>query len=246
MKKLSYIFILCLFNAFVPTKAEKINFFHMANIQMLNKNIPKEQKVVVLTFDDGPFENSTAKIIKILNKYDVKATFFLVGSLIEKNPELTKLLIDSGHELANHSYSHASLKKLPNEKIKEEITSAQNILAKFGVRSEWFRPPYLSLNDYVIECANQLGLKPISWSLCSDDFKGLSPDELVKHIEKNLHNGAIILLHEHGYRQNTIKALPKIIEMIQTKGYKIITLSQWHELTKARTNEEDPSLKTAE
>jgi peptidoglycan/xylan/chitin deacetylase (PgdA/CDA1 family) len=193
------------------------------------------KKVVALTFDDGPGPN-TEKVIEILNKYNIKATFFVEGSLVKLYPEIAKKIVDAGNEIGNHTYSHINYytyKNQDKEKIlTEEIEKSEKIILQVtGIKTTLLRMPYGYTRDWVLKIAQKKGYKIVSWTFGYDWHLELSSDKLLDLYTKNIHNGAIFLLHDGGTnRKKTLAILPNLIEKIKEKGYNIVTISEMFEL----------------
>jgi len=184
-----------------------------------------EEKVCTLTFDAAWDDADTDQLIEILDSYGVKATFFMVGSWVEKYPESVKKFADHGHEIMNHSDTHPHINQLSEEKIKEEITAcADKIEATTGKRSTLFRGPYGEYNNTVIRAAEALGHKTLQWDVDSLDWKDLDTQDIVTRVLKRVKPGSIMLFHNGA--KNTPAALPQIIEKLQQDGYKFVTATE--------------------
>lgn len=161
-------------------------------------------KRVALTFDDGPYL-LTEKYIQILQEYDVRATFFLIGVQVEKYPNEAKMIIDNGYEIGIHSYGHKQLTKmdtgLMENDFRKSLAAVRNI-AEVDIR--FFRPPFGDFNDNVIQTAKSHRLTTILWCVDPRDWQKNDPDEIAQHVLEKADNGAIILLHEG--REGTLKA----------------------------------------
>ncbi len=184
-----------------------------------------EEKVCALTFDAAWDDADTDQLIEILDKYGVKATFFMVGSWVEKYPESVKKFADKGHEIMNHSDTHPHINQLSEEKVKEEITAcADKIEAITGKRSTLFRGPYGEYNNTVIRAAESLGHKTLQWDVDSLDWKDLEVPDIVTRVTKRVKPGSVMLFHNGA--KNTPAALPQIIEKLQKDGYKFVTATE--------------------
>ncbi|MDD5625660.1 MAG: polysaccharide deacetylase family protein [Patescibacteria group bacterium] len=192
-----------------------------------------QQKVVALTFDDGPNGQYTEEILKILKDEDIKATFFLVGDNVATYPNIAKDIADQGHEIGNHSYYHSIC--LPFEKaknIEKEISQTNEII--FQATGEYptlFRPPHGWRTPIICKSARLEGLRTVEWSdMTTDYFKYAKAESISKNILKNVHSGSIIVLHDglnldhKANREETIKALPIIIKELKDQGYSFVTL----------------------
>ncbi|MGL5257799.1 MAG: polysaccharide deacetylase family protein [Proteocatella sp.] len=198
-----------------------------ANPSVINRGNPNV-KQMSLTFDDGGSAKNVRSVIDTLDKYNVKATFFFVGSFIEKNPELMKDIVSRGHDVANHSYSHPELTKLSYAKVKNELLKSQTILKNITGQEmkPYLRPPYGSHNSTVLKAAADTGHSHIvMWNVDTEDWKGKTPIQLTKHVVSNSGNGNIVLMHTAS-SSNSYKALPDIIQGLQSKGYELVTISE--------------------
>lgn len=194
----------------------------------------KDKDKVVLTFDDGPDPLYTPRILDILKKYNVRAVFFLVGENVRKYPQLAQKIVEEGHDIGNHSFNHANLLILKSRAIKKNIMMANREIANItGMVPQFFRPPRGLYNKAVLDLCDGLGMRVILWSLTSLDWRGISATKMTKMVLEKVKGGDIILFHDSGnifYKkktnhENTVRALPKIIEGIQKKGLKITALS---------------------
>ncbi len=167
----------------------------------------------------------TQTLIDILGKYNVKATFFLVGEWVEKFPESVKALSDAGHEIMNHSDSHPHMSKLSREQMKQEIEACNDrIEAITGVRPTLFRAPYGEYCDGLIEVLDELGMYCIQWDVDSLDWKDISSQEICRRVCSNVVPGSICLFHNAA--KNTPAALPSLIEQLQEAGYRFVPISE--------------------
>lgn len=192
---------------------------------------------VALTFDDGPDEVYTEQILDILKQYNVKATFFLLGTNMQHYPDVVKRIVAEGHAIGNHSYSHPDLRKFSKEDaFQTELDKTQQIFAELvGFKPNIFRPPYGAITDEQIPYFAEQGLRTINWSIDTFDWdkKQNSAEEMTQEkIFRYLHEGGIILMHSAGgNRENTVKALPGIIEGLLERGYQLKTIPELLEIS---------------
>lgn len=163
-------------------------------------------------------------MLKILAQEKVKATFFLDGSWLSKHPEEAKKIVQAGHEIGNHAYSHPLMSKVSRERMVREIARTEKLIQDtLHVRSRWFAPPAGDFNRQVLEAAYQQNMKTVLWTLDTVDWKKTSsPEMMIRKIEKNMIPGALILTHP---TDRTVKALPQIIRAIKREGIKLGTVS---------------------
>ncbi len=196
-----------------------------------NKDLPiycvdkGEEKIMSISFDAAWGNEDTEQLIEILNKYNVKATFFVVGEWVDKYPESVKALSDAGHEIMNHSNTHPHMTELSVEKMRSEINECNDkIEAITGVKPILFRPPYGDYNNAVVQAVRDCGSYCIQWSIDSLDWKDLSPDEIFSRVTSKAAPGGIVLFHNAA--KNTPAALTPILEKLQADGYKLVPISQ--------------------
>ena len=194
-----------------------------------------EEKVVALTFDDGPDPRYTAGILDILEGKNVPATFFVVGTQAERYPEILRRCLEEGHEIGNHTYTHANLYRRNSRKIEKEISWNSAVIEKItGQAPQYFRPPRGLYDEQILAACNRLDQRLILWSVSGEDWMEPSAKHIVKRISQKIHPGAIILLHDgggflHNYggdRSSTVNALAQVIDMLQQRGYRFVTISE--------------------
>ncbi|MBE6913344.1 MAG: polysaccharide deacetylase family protein [Ruminococcaceae bacterium] len=187
--------------------------------------VQRDDKYASLTFDAAWGNEDTQMLIDILGSYGVKATFFVVGSWVDKYPESVKALSDAGHEVMTHSDDHAHFSKLSAQEIRENITaSCDKIEAVTGVRPTLFRCPYGEYDDHVIETLTEMNMKTIQWDVDSLDWKDLTAAEITKRVTNGVKSGSIVLFHNAA--KHTPEALPQIIEQLQSNGCTLVPVSE--------------------
>ena len=187
--------------------------------------VSADKKEVCLTFDAAWDDSDTQQLIDIFKKYNVKATFFVVGEWVDKYPGSVKALSDAGHSINNHSDTHRHMPKLTRNEIKDEITKCnEKITAVTGTRPLLVRPPYGDYDNKTIEAAESLDMYSIQWDVDSLDWKGISADEIKNRVLSSVQSGSIILFHNGA--KHTPEALPGIIEALQKDGYKLVTVNE--------------------
>lgn len=197
---------------------------------MENENIPiygveTEEKKISLSFDVAWGASNIDDILNILDKYNVKATFFLVGSWIDDNGKMVKKIHENGHEIGNHSNTHADTKELSKKDIVEEInTTASKIYKLTGERTNLYRPPFGEVDDKTMEVCTSLGYKVIKWNVDSLDWKEIGPYYVREKVVRNSLPGSIVLFHSN---INDIKYyLEDIITDLKNKDYEIVPISE--------------------
>ncbi|MBQ9980700.1 MAG: polysaccharide deacetylase family protein [Oscillospiraceae bacterium] len=183
------------------------------------------EKKASLTFDAAWGNEDTQELIDILAKYDVKATFFVVGDWARKYPESVKALSDAGHEVMNHSDKHPDLTTLSLDAMTAEITACNDAVAAItGVTPTLIRVPYGAYNDQVVSTIRSMGMEAVQWDVDSLDWKELSAAEITDRVVGKADCGSIILFHNAA--KHTPEALPGIIENLQSQGFELIKASQ--------------------
>ncbi|RSL30708.1 polysaccharide deacetylase [Salibacterium salarium] len=194
-------------------------------------SINTSEKLVALTFDDGPENHYTPMILDILNEKEVPATFFSLGSQITHFPEMIQRIAEEGHGIGNHSWSHPDLSNTWSSKVKEEIHSTQEEMQKvIGKKPDLFRPPYGVVTKADKRVLNNMGMRNINWSVDTQDWSGLSANEIVETVQRDISPGGIILQHnfqsddDAKLLDGSVEALPKIIDDLQERGYTFVTV----------------------
>ncbi len=196
----------------------------------LTAQVNTDEKVVALTFDDGPTQQ-VEDILPILEKYDAKATFFLIGNEIEKNPEAAQMIVQAGHQIGNHTYSHNRMVLKSPSFIKEEIEKTNMLIVKAGFTGEIdFRPPngkkLLALPYYL----DQQNIDTITWNLEPDSYYSSSADKL-NYIKDHVKPGSIILMHPmYDQTGEELETIEGIVKALSREGYKFITVNELQEM----------------
>ncbi|WUI01809.1 polysaccharide deacetylase family protein [Spirillospora sp. NBC_00431] len=181
-------------------------------------------KCVALTFDDGPAE-STVELLDILAARKVKATFFLIGQNAAEHPDLVRREHEAGHELADHSYSHADLGRASEEKILSELTRTQDAIRRAsGVTPVMLRPPYGSTSKRLTRITRRMGLAQVLWTVDPQDWDSRDTEDVERRVLKAAKPGHIVLMHD--IHRTTVKAVPKIIDRLAARGYVFVTVSE--------------------
>ncbi len=200
--------------------------------------LPVSQEVLAEPYRSGPAESSMVSLavnvdwggeyipqmLEILDEYGVKATFFLTGRWTDSEPKLAKAILEAGHEIGNHGYSHTSPNASSVEEIVHEIErTAQSIKEATGADTRLYAPPSGESEAHVVQAAEQAGHYTTLWSIDTIDWQRPEPEVIVERVVSKIHGGAIILAHP---MDTTLVALPQIIEQLQAKGYHFVTVSE--------------------
>ena len=188
----------------------------------------RNENKIALTFDDGPVEN-TERILEILENNNVSASFFVLGIVVEENPEIFQKLVDSGNEIASHGYSHLKLNLRFSAVIEQEIKKTDEILDGYGISNSLFRPSHGFISFILNNQAKRSGKKIIKWDVNSYDYKNPGTEKIVDNVLNNVQNGSIILMHDYAYYENkeidNFEALRILIPELKKK-YELVSVSE--------------------
>lgn len=188
---------------------------------VINRKLDKSKKMIALTFDDGPNYN-TSKIIDVLNKYDIKATFFVLGSRAINNKDILKKMADSGMEIGNHTYNHLLLTKYDENKIRSEIDDTSEVIySATKKKPKLLRPSYGSVNNKIKKVAN---MPIIIWDIDTLDWKYHNSKRITSRVVNKVRDGDIILMHD--IYSASLNALSNIIPILQDNGYEFVTIDE--------------------
>lgn len=187
-----------------------------------------ESKKIALTFDDGPHPRYTPEILKILDEYGIKATFFVVGQNVSYYPDLVKAEVDAGHEVGNHTFSHANLRKKRYEEVCGEINQTERLIYEnTDFRSRLLRPPEGVYSQAVCDAAADFDYTIVLWSIDTKDWAHNPAKKIAEQILSDVRSGDIILFHDYIARNSpTEEALRLIIPELLERGYKFVTVSE--------------------
>lgn len=195
---------------------------------MPTRRFQTEERVVALTFDDGPHPVATEKILDLLEGYDARATFFVIGQNAVYYPDVLRAIKDGGHEIANHTFTHNALFQEQKEEIKAEIEKAEDvILSVCQKKTTLFRPPEGCISENVLSAADELGYDVILWSIDTKDWAHTSKREIINNVKKNVKPGCIILFHDYiSGESHTLEALEELLPYLSDLGYSFKTISE--------------------
>ena len=221
-------FLLFVITLFIIISSSQEISSMVENNDIFFKSGSRDEKLIALTFDDGPHPKETHEVLDILDKYNVKGTFFVVVKHANWYSEPLIRASKECHEIVNHTFSHPDISNLSSDDIKREIKECEDTLVKItGKKPTLFRPPYGSYSeDKLGKIAKECGYKIILWTtIDAKDWKNPPSVQISDTIINKVQNGDIILLHDYG-TENTVKALDIIIPSLMEKGYKFVTVSE--------------------
>jgi peptidoglycan-N-acetylglucosamine deacetylase len=224
----------------IPIEFEVPNAYRASTL----KEVSTSEKVIALTFDDGPWPQTTENILTTLKQENVKATFFVIGQPLRSFPEIAKKVVADGHEIANHTVHHWYHKMSPLVAQREIDDTNKIILETLNVKTNYFRPPGGVLTNGLVAYAHKLDDAVLMWSADSGDSQPRrpSPETIIKNVMAQAKPGGIVLMHDGGGKhENTAKALPVIIKKLRAAGYRFTTITGLLEATAAVAPETIPA-----
>lgn len=188
-------------------------------------SVETQEKKISISFDCAWGTEYTDELLDVLERENVRATFFMVEFWTEKYPEYVKKIDEKGHEIGTHSATHSYMSKLSEEEIRQELTSSSQAIEEVtGKKTQLFRPPYGDYDDLLIDTAKSMGLYSIQWDVDSLDWKDLSANDIAMRVINRVQNGSIILCHNNGL--HTAEALPVILDTLKNKGYEFVPVGE--------------------
>ncbi len=191
-------------------------------------HVRTEERVVALTFDDGPHPRYTPRLLEVLARHDVKATFFMVGINVERYPSAAHAVADAGHEIGNHTMHHARLSGRDEEAIRDEVEACERlILDTTKVKPVLFRAPEGARGKTIYTVLDSMGYRQILWNLDTLDWQGRSSAAITAAVTKGIRGGDIILCHDYVSGElKSDEALERLIPALKARGYRFVTVSE--------------------
>ena len=188
---------------------------------------------LALTYDDGPNDPHTLRLLDVLARHGVHATFFLIGRYVQQHPEIGREIVRAGHIVGNHTFTHPLLIFKGEAEIRGEILRCQSALGDtIGQHSNLFRPPFGGRRPAVLRVARELGLEPVMWSVTGYDWDAPPAEVIERKVAKQIRGGDVILLHDGGHKQmgadraQTVIATDRMIARYKAEGYEFVTASE--------------------
>ncbi|HWP97125.1 MAG TPA: polysaccharide deacetylase family protein [Syntrophomonadaceae bacterium] len=192
--------------------------------------VPVKEKVVAITFDDGPYPKYTEQILDILDKYEIKATFFMIGQRVEEYPDIAREVQARGHLIGNHSYTHSrDMSELSEEEILKEMKPCEEAIVRItGQNPIFYRSPSGNTNSIILKAAQEQGYYTVNWSIAADYHLAKTPQQMADRVIQNIQPGNIILVHDGRFpeRWKDVEATPLIIQGLMEKGYRFVNLPE--------------------
>jgi peptidoglycan/xylan/chitin deacetylase (PgdA/CDA1 family) len=190
-------------------------------------------KQIALTFDDGPNGPHTLRLLELLAKLGVKATFFMIGSYVRQQPEIARAVAQGGHVIGNHTFSHPRLIFKTAEETRAEVVQCQSALQDaVGEHSNLFRPPFGGRRPATLRVVRQLGLQPVMWNVSGEDWKAPTAEAIENEVARQIRGGDVVLLHDGSHRgmgaerTRTIAATDGLIRRCADQGYEFVTVEE--------------------
>jgi peptidoglycan/xylan/chitin deacetylase (PgdA/CDA1 family) len=190
-------------------------------------------KQVALTYDDGPNDPHTLRLLEVLAKHNVRTTFFLIGRYVQQRPDIAREVVKAGHIVGNHTFTHPLLTIKTAAEIRRELSDCRSALQDaIGAHSNLFRPPFGGRRPAVLRIARQLGLEPVMWNVTGYDWNAPPSTEIERKVTKQIRGGNVILLHDGGHKQigadrsQTVLATDQLIARYKSEGFKFVTIPE--------------------
>jgi len=195
--------------------------------------LPPGSKQLALTYDDGPNDPHTLRLLEVLAKHEVQATFFLIGSYVKQRPDIARAIAAAGHVIGNHTYSHPNLIFASAGQTRDELqTCGKAIEDAIGQRPQLFRPPFGGRRPVTLRIARELGLEPVMWNVTGWDWRARPASYVEARVQRQICGGNVILLHDGGHaafgadRSQTVIATDRIIGLYKSQGYNFVTIPE--------------------
>jgi peptidoglycan-N-acetylglucosamine deacetylase len=201
-------------------------------------------KKLALTYDDGPNDPHTFRLLEVLARHNLHATFFLIGRYVQQRPDIVRELVEAGHVVGNHTFTHPLLTLKSADEVRREFTDCRNAIEDaVGQHSNLFRPPFGGRRPAVLRVARSLGLQPIMWNVTGYDWNAPPAAAIERKVESQMRGGDVILLHDGGHKQmgadrsQTVLATDHLLSRYQSEGYEFVTIQQMLEVQASSRNQ---------
>jgi peptidoglycan-N-acetylglucosamine deacetylase len=199
--------------------------------------IEEGQRALALTFDDGPNDPWTMRLLEVLGRHQVPATFFMVGRYVRERPELARAVVKGGHAVGNHAFSHPNLIFAGTSRLRQELEDTSKAIEEAtGERPFLFRPPFGGRRPGTFQVVRQLKMFPVMWRVTCYDWSAKSHEEIVRHARRQISGGEVILLHDGGHlrmgedRSATVRAADELITEYKDRGFTFLSIPEMMQL----------------
>jgi len=193
--------------------------------------LPRSSRQIALTYDDGPNDPHTLRLLEVLARQDVQATFFLIGRHVQQHQEIAREIVQAGHAVGNHTLTHPLLTFKSESEIRGQLSECRAALQDaIGEHSNLFRPPFGGRRPAVLRVARELGMEPVMWNVTGYDWNAPPADVIERKVAKQIRGGDVILLHDGGHkemgadRSQTVMATDRLIVRYKSEGYEFVTI----------------------
>ena len=197
-------------------------------------------KQLALTYDDGPNDPHTFRLLEVLARHNVHATFFVIGRYVQQRPDIVRELIQAGHVVGNHTFTHPLLTLKSAAEVRKELTNCRKAIQDaIGAHSNLFRPPFGGRRPAVLRVAREFGLEPVMWNVTGYDWTAPPAATIERKVGRQMRGGDVILLHDGGHKQmgadrsQTVLATDHLISRYKSEGYDFVTIHQMFEESNA-------------
>jgi len=204
--------------------------------------LPRGRRQIALTYDDGPNDVHTLRLLELLARYDIHATFFLIGSYVRQRPDIARQIAAAGHPIGNHTFTHPLLIFETATQVRRELSDCRSALEDaVGHHSNLFRPPFGGRRPAVLRIARQMGFTPVMWNVTGYDWNAPPADVIERKVARQLRGGDVILLHDGGHKQmganrsQTVIATDHLIARYKAEGYACVTIPQMMSVREKQT-----------
>jgi peptidoglycan/xylan/chitin deacetylase (PgdA/CDA1 family) len=206
--------------------------------------LPCGTRQLALTYDDGPNEPHTLRLLEALSKHDVHATFFLVGRYVQRQPAIVREIVKAGHAVGNHTFTHPLLTFKSAAEIRQQLSDCRSALEDaVGASSSLFRPPFGGRRPAVLRIARELGLETVMWNVTGFDWDAPPSEVIEQKVAKQIRGGDVILLHDGGHKQmgadraQTVLATDRLVTRYKSEGYEFVTIPQMMKMSLTKVAE---------
>lgn len=195
--------------------------------------LSRGSKQLALTYDDGPNDPHTQRLLDVLARHEIRATFFLIGRYVQQRPEIVRELIKAGHVVGNHTFTHPLLIFKRAREVRSQLETCNRALTDaVGEHSNLFRPPFGGRRPAVLRTARGMGLEPIMWNVTGYDWNATSSEQIERKVTRQVRGGDVVLLHDGGHRDfgadrsYTVTATDQLISRYKSEGYEFVTIPE--------------------